>query len=343
MKFQDYYEILGVARGASADDIKKAYRKLALKWHPDRHQGNGKKEAEDKFKRISEAYEVLSDPDKRQKYDQFGENWQHGQEFRPPPGGRTMSPEEFEQAFGGSGGFSDFFRSMFGEDMRRGSAGRFTRHARYRHRGADVRAELEVSVLDAVRGGKHSFEIPVTASCSRCGGVGMIGDHVCPSCGGVGQVSSRKTVDLTIPKGVRDGMQMRLKGLGEPGDEGGEGGDLMLTLRLASDDVYRVHGADVEADVPVAPWEAVAGCKVDVRTLDGVATVSVPPETRAGARLRMRGRGLEDGRGVRGDFYVVIRLALPDALTERQRELLKETAGAGTGAVKGGAREGGAP
>ena len=153
MQFQDYYEVLGVARDASADDIKKAYRKLALKWHPDQHAGGEREEAEHRFKSISEAYEVLSDPEKRAPYDRFGENWEHGQEFQPGFGERTMSREEFEAAFGGGGGFSDFFQSMFGDQFRSDFGGRPGTQARYGHRGADARAELTLGMGDALRGG----------------------------------------------------------------------------------------------------------------------------------------------------------------------------------------------
>jgi curved DNA-binding protein CbpA len=238
VKFQDYYEALGVKRDASADEIKKAYRKLAMKWHPDRHPEKDRPAAEAQFKRISEAYEVLSDPDKRTKYDKFGEHWQHGQDFTPPPGEKGMSREEFEQAFGGAGGFSDFFSNLFGEDMRRKTGGS-RRHARFHQRGADVHAELHLPASQAVHRGKSSLQIPADAPCARCGGVGFVDDHVCVTCAGVGHVRVEKSIELTIPEGVRDGLVLRLKGLGEPGD-GAAAGDLILTLRLESDANYRV-------------------------------------------------------------------------------------------------------
>ena len=339
MKFQDYYEVLGVAREAAPDEIKKAYRKLAMKWHPDRHQGEGAAEAEQKFKRVSEAYEVLSDADKRTKYDQFGENWQHGQEFEPAPGQRTMSREEFEAAFGGSGGFSDFFQEMFGGQFRRDFHGRPPRHARYQHRGADVRAELGLAVSDAIRGGKRSFEVPTTASCPSCGGTGFLQEHVCPTCAGVGAVHQRKTIELRIPSELRDGLKLRLRGLGEPGEAGGESGDLHLVLRLADDDSYRVQGLDLEARVPLTPWEAVGGAKVDVRTARGVVTVTVPPDARTGKRLRLRGQGFADGKGGHGDCHVRIELDLPAQLSAEQRRLLSELDRTHPATVEGGARE----
>ncbi len=338
LKFQDYYQTLGVARAADADAIKKAYRKLAMQWHPDRQPEAEREAARQRFVQISEAYEVLSDSEKRARYDQFGEHWREGQEFRAPPGAQTMSPEEFEAAFGGGGGFSDFFRSMFGNQFRADFRGGARRHPRYAHRGADVRANLELKVGDAVRGGVSSFEVGAHASCPVCGGVGFVDDHVCPRCAGVGQVRLAKTVELRIPDDVRDGQVLRMRGLGEAGAEGGEAGDLLLTLRLADDDVYRLRGADVEADVWLAPWEALAGASVDVRTARGTAVAKIPPGTAAGTRLRLRGQGLATADGGRGDLIIVVRMALPAALSERQRELLQEAGAAGPRAAIGGAR-----
>ena len=320
MKFQDYYKTLGVAREASDDEIKKAYRKLALKWHPDRASGAEQDQAEAKFKHISEAYEVLSDKEKRAKYDRFGQNWQHGQEFEPDPRQRTMSREEFESMFGGSSGFSDFFAEMFGGDFRGGGA----RHARYRYRGADVRAELGLAISDALAGGKRSFEIPGRAGCPSCGGTGFLQEHVCPYCGGVGQVRKRQTVELRIPEKVRDGMKLRLKGLGEAGEGGGEAGDLHLTLRLENDETYRIDGNDLEVRGRVMPWEAQEGAKLDVRTAVGVVTVTVPPGSRTGKRLRLRGQGFADAKGQRGDCLVRLEIDLPERLDERQEELLRQ-------------------
>jgi len=337
VEFQDYYSVLGVAREASGDDIKKAYRKLALKWHPDRHaEGKERDQAEQKFKRIAEAYEVLSDPEKRSKYDRFGQNWQHGQDFQPPPGEPRMSPEEFEAQFG-RGGFSEFFESLFGEQLRRQQSGG-GRHGRFRHRGADVRAELSLPVSQALAGGKSRFDIPVTKTCDRCGGVGFVGEHVCPACVGVGRVRERRTIDVTIPSPVRDGTTMRLRGMGEVGDTDGETGDLYLTIRLVSDDVFRIHGDDVEADLPLAPWEAELGTRVGVRTPTGVVQLTVKEGTRAGAKLRIRGKGLENAQGQRGDFYAIVRLALPE-LGDSQREQLRKLADITPGKVAGGARQ----
>lgn len=330
MKFQDYYEVLGVSRNASEEEIKKAYTKLALKWHPDRHQGADHAEAEQKFKQVNEAKEVLLDPEKRKKYDRFGQDWEHGQEFTPR-GGRQVSPEEFGQIFG-DGGFSDFFASMFGDDM----AERFSRRKPRRTRGADVNADLQLTVSDAISGGKRTFSLSTVSTCPACEGQGEFDDgHVCPTCAGLGRVRGQKTVELAIPKNISNGMKLRLRGLGEGGERGGESGDLYLTLHLVSDDVYRVNGNDIEADLPIAPWEAIEGAKVEVRTLDGIATLSVPAGTKSGARLRMRGLGLGSDSG-RGDFYAIVRYALPENLSEKQRDLIRQMKG---GAISGGARK----
>jgi DnaJ-class molecular chaperone len=340
MKFQDYYEILGVKRGATTDEINAAFRKLAMKWHPDRHPGEGRAAAEEKFKRINEAKEVLTDPEKRAKYDKFGQNWEHGQDFKPPQGGgwQTMDPNEFASIFGeGGGGFSDFFASMFGEDMRSRVGGRTQR--RYQARGADANAELALTISDAIEGGKREFAIGTQQPCPTCGGTGEIGNHVCPTCAGMAQVRGHKTVELKIPKDVRDGLVLRLKGLGEAGHGGGEAGDLYLTIRLRGDASYRREGADVYADVPVAPWEAQQGAKVDVRTLDGTVTLNVPANSKSGQHLRLKGLGLSHEQGGRGDLYAVLRLAMPEQPSAKQKDLISELGKAGPTEIKGGARK----
>jgi curved DNA-binding protein len=322
VKFQDYYEVLGVARDADAEAIKKAYRKLALQWHPDRHQGAARQDAEARFKQISEAYEVLSDPDKRKKYDRFGRHWEHGQEFEPGPGEREMTREEFEAAFGASGGFSDFFQELFGQRFRRGFGAGTRQHVR--RRGADVRAELTLPISVALAGGKRSFEVPALADCGTCGGDGFLDGHVCPTCAGIGRVHKRELVELRIPSEVRDGMTLRLKGLGEAGVRGGERGDLHLELHLADDDQYRIADGELEARVVVTPWQAALGGKRDVRTARGTVSLSIPAGSRSGRRLRLRGQGFADGRGGHGDCIARLEIDLPESLSPRQLELLRE-------------------
>lgn len=338
VRFQDYYEVLGVDRNATPDQIKKAFRGLALKWHPDRHPAGAREEAETRFKQINEAYEVLSDPDKRSRYDKFGQNWQHGEEFQPPPGATRMSPDEFERRFG-RGGFSEFFESLFGDQFQRGFRAAGQTHPRFRHRGADVRAELRLPASQSLGERKGRFAIPALKTCPTCAAVGFVGEHVCPTCVGVGTVHERKTIDLTIPAMAYDGMTIRLRGLGEPGEKGAESGDLYLTLHIVSDDVYKVDGSNIEAEVPVAPWEAITGTKVTVQTPDSKVQLTIPPDTSAGTRLRLRGKGLHGRDGRRGDFYAVVRIAMPAYLSTRQRALLEEMASAGPSEVTGGARK----
>ena len=327
MNFQDYYEVLGIPRDAKPDAIKKAYRKLALKWHPDKHRSESPKEqeaAESRFKRISEAYEVLSDPEKRKKYDRFGEHWEHGQEFQPGAGQSTMSREDFEAAFGGGSGFSDFFQEMFGDQYRRDVKGSGRAHARYRYRGADVRADLALPIGVALRGGKQSFDVPTQASCPNCGGTGHVQNHICPTCQGIGQIRKRQTIELSIPKEIRDGMKLRLRGLGEPGSGGGEPGDLHLVLRLQEDETYRLVDGQLEARVTVTPWEALEGTKVDVRTAKGTVSLTIPADSRSGKRLRLAGQGIAPTKGAAADLYVRVEIDLPKHLSAKQKELLRQ-------------------
>ena len=327
MKFQDYYQALGLNRDADAAAIKKAYRKLALEWHPDRHQGAEKESAEKRFKELSEAYEVLSDPEKRAKYDRFGANWQQGADFQPDPSQRTMSREEFEAAFGGGGGFSDFFQSMFGREFEGNfRGGEQARHARYQHRGADLHAELALPLSIALRGEKQSFEVPTRASCPTCGGTGERSGHVCPTCAGLGAVRSSKRIELKVPAAVRDRMTLRLAGLGEAGSGGGTAGDLLLELKLLDDDKFRLVNGELEARVRLWPWVAHAGGSVDVTTARGTVTLKVPPGTRSGQRQRLRGQGLADGKGGHGDLFARFALDLPAVLDGEQTRLLDELA-----------------
>jgi len=323
--FQDYYQTLGVQRTASADEIKRAYRKLAKEWHPDRHPEQERDQVEQKFKAIAEAHEVLSDPQKRERYDALGANWRHGQEFR---GAGGVDPEQFANMFGGAGGmggggFSDFFAQMFGDMFAGGRPGRGP--GRAPQRGADAEAEVELSVGEALLGGKRSLTFRTRVACDACGGGGRLTAGVCPGCGGLGATNQQKEIELKIPDDVRDGQVLRLRGLGRPGAAGP--GDLRLTLRLVDDDGFRSRGrGDVEADVEVAPWDVLEGTAVDVAVRGGTATARVPAGTRAGQKLRLRGQGLQRKDGGRGDLVLVVRMALPAELTDAQRDLLQQLA-----------------
>ncbi len=340
MEVPDYYAALGVTRDAPPEEIKKAYRKLARTWHPDTYQGDDKEAAEAEFRRLSEAYEVLSDPEKRKAYDQYGHAGPSAAGAgRPAPShGHTMTPEEFEQIFGGRG-FSDFFTSTYGEDMAEQAGRRRRPHPRYRHQGADIRATIAVPLMLAIKGGESAFQIRGEAACMTCGGTGLWqGEHMCPACGGLGIVHESRSVTVKIPVGIRNGQIIRLKGLGEPGLEGGEPGDLYLTVELKGDRVFEPDGDDLLADLPIAPWEAALGAKVAVETLDGDVTVNVPPKCAADAKLRLKGRGLPTTAGGRGDLLLRIKLVMPEGLAAEHLDALRRIKESDPPTPTGGAR-----
>jgi len=297
MEFKDYYAIMGVQRDATQDEIKRAYRKLARKYHPDVSK---EKDAEARFKELGEAYEVLKDPEKRAAYDQLGSQWKAGQDFRPPPGWQGG----FESRdFGGGGpdisGFSDFFESLFGGAARRPGSGRGTRD--FRMRGEDHHARVVIDLQDSYRGASRSITLQV------------------PEVDSHGRVTPRpRTLSVRIPKGIRQGQQIRLAGQGGAGFGGGDSGDLYLEVEFSPRGRYRVEGADVYLDLPVAPWEAALGATVKVPTPDGPVDMKVPPNSQSGRKLRLKGRGIPARQP--GDLYVVLQIALPPADTPQQRE-----------------------
>jgi curved DNA-binding protein len=325
VKFKDYYEILGVPRTATEDDIRKEYRKLARKHHPDVNPGN--KSAEEKFKEINEAYEVLSDAEKRKRYDQLGANWKAGVDFTPPPGGengRVNFSGGYGDIFGGNGGasgFSDFFESMFGRGRgARGGAG-------FRMSGQDIEAEIPLTLEEAHRGGTRSISLEVTEPCPECKGTGRKDGKVCPTCHGAGVTSRPKSFEVTIPPGVRDGSVIRLAGQGEPGANGASPGDLYLHVRIQPHRLFEVAGEDdVRIELPVTPWEAALGAKVSVPTLDGAVEMTIPPGTQGGARLRLRNQGLNKRSGGRGDEYVKVKIVIPPRLTAKEKQLFEKLA-----------------
>jgi curved DNA-binding protein len=324
VKFQDYYEVLGVARTATADDIKKAYRKLARKYHPDVNLGD--KSAEEKFKQVGEAYAVLSDPEKRKRYDQLGENWKSGADFTPPPGweGRRVEYADFGDLFGAgrsSGDFSDFFETLFG--ARRGPrAG-----AGFAMRGQDIEAAIELGLEEAHHGTTRAITLQTTAVCPTCNGSGTLEKQPCATCRGMGVVTRPKTLDVTIPAGVRHGSVIRLAGQGEPGTGNAPAGDLLLHVELRPHPLLHVLGeGDVEIELPVAPWEAALGAKVRVPTIEGAVDMTVPAGAQGGQRLRLRGQGVQRRGSGRGDQYVRLKLVNPPALTESERALFEQLA-----------------
>lgn len=299
VEFKDYYAILGVPRDASAEDIKKAFRKLARKHHPD--VAKDKKDAEAKFKEINEANEVLGDPEKRRKYDQLGADWQSGGGFPRPGRGRPAGSHEFN--FGGTG-FSDFFEQFFSS----GSRGGFqegvdfgTRQANRSRRGNDIEGDILVTLEEAMNGSVRPVSLKMTD----------------PHTG----KQETRTFQVRIPAGVTNGRRIRVPGQGESGSGGGDAGDLFLRVRHAAHPDFTTEGADVFHELDIAPWEAVLGADIPVPTLDGTVKLRIPPGSENGQQLRVRGRGLPIGKsGERGDFHAVLTVRLPGKLSDEERE-----------------------
>lgn len=287
MKYKDYYAALGVARDADAETIKKAYRKLARRHHPDVSKAP---EAEARFKEVAEAYATLKDPEKRAAYDSLGTR-RPGEDFRPPPGWGT-GPEP------GMDGFADMDLADLLASLRRG------RHAEPRHarplRGRDHEATLQLSLEAAHHGTTVSLDV----------------EHE----------DGSRTLAVTVPPGATEGQRLRLRGKGGAGARGGEAGDIYLHITLLPHPVFRTDGHDLYFDLALAPWEAALGADVEVPTLDGPVLLTVPAGSRSGRKLRLRGRGLHTGRGGRGDLYAIVRVDVPSSLAPRERELFEELA-----------------
>jgi DnaJ-class molecular chaperone len=316
VQFRDYYEVLGLKRNATESEIRSAYRKLARKYHPDVNPKD--KTAEEKFKEVNEAYEVLSDSEKRKRYDELGPNWKSGQDFRPPPGWQEANVE-FGDMFGAGrpSGFSDFFEALFGGRARRARAGRD-----FAMRGADVEAEIELMLEEAHRGSTRNISLQGAETCPECRGSGSKdGKTACPACRGAGVVARPKTLEVTIPAGVRDGSVIRLAGQGQAGASGGAAGDLFLRVRVKPHRLFDVSGDDLQIELPVTPWEAALGAKVSVPTIEGPVDMTIPAGTQGGQRLRLRGQGLNRRGGGRGDQYARLKIVNPSTLTSNEREL----------------------
>jgi DnaJ-class molecular chaperone len=294
VKYKDYYKILGVSRSATQDEIKATYRKLARKYHPDVNPGD--KKAEEKFKEINEAYEVLSDSKKRELYDRLGPNWKAGTEFTPPPGWENIRIDFGDFGFGRpGGGFSDFFETLFGDLRGRGQGA--TREAVWSTPGADVESEITLTLEEAHRG---------------------VTRHV--------TLSNGKSLEIKIPAGVREGSVIRLAGQGDSGMAGGRPGDLYLRVRVQPHPVFEVSGDDILVEMPIAPWEAVLGMMIRVPTLNGAVEVTVPPGSQGGQKLRLREQGLNRRRGGRGDEYVRLKIVVPTNPTPAERRLFEQLA-----------------
>ena len=348
MAKQDYYETLNVARDAALDDIKKSYRKLAMKYHPDQNRGD--KDAERRFKEINEAYHVLKDEEKRAAYDQFG----HAA-FEEGMGGMHRGA-----GFDFSAGFADVFDDLFGEFM--GGGGR---RRTAQTRGGDLRYNLEVSLADAFAGRKVQVKVPTSVACDPCSGTGSAGGaqpSACPACGGRGKVRAQqgfftiertcptcsglghvitdpcracsgsgrvqrdKTLAVNIPKGVEDGTRIRLSGEGEAGARGGPAGDLYIFVSVAAHDIFQREGANIFCRVPIPMTTAALGGSIEVPTVDGGrAKVTIPAGCQSGRQFRLRGKGMPVLRSSgRGDMYIQTGVETPVNLSRRQRELLQE-------------------
>jgi curved DNA-binding protein len=312
VRYKDYYDILGVPRSASDAEIKKAFRKLAREYHPD--VAKDKKQAEEKFKEINEAYEVLGDPDKRKKYDELGADWKAGAEFRPPPGWETFQggrsfrggrpgAQDFEFQFGGTG-FSDFFEHLFGSRMRGGFSGfdngRGGAAEDFAERGRDIEGDLMVTLEEALRGSVRTVSV---------------------------QHDSRTdTYQVKIPAGVTEGQRLRVAGRGEAGTGGAAAGDLYLRVRLAKHPDFEVEDHNLIHEAELAPWEAVLGTSLSVPTLDGRVNIKIPAGIQSGQKLRVRGRGLSLIGGGHGDLIVVARVEVPTKISEAERTLWEQLA-----------------
>jgi DnaJ-class molecular chaperone len=332
VEYKDYYKILGVERTASQDDIKKAFRKLARKHHPDMNPGN--KEAEKRFKEINEAYEVLSDPEKRQKYDTLGPNWQEqfGFQGSPNPNVRTRT---YTGAGGRGGnipfdfdtdptGFSDFFETLFG-NARTGTRTRTQTDMR-RRAGDNLEQPVEISLKEAYEGAKRVFTVQVPSECPTCRGTGEVRGAICPTCQGQGQVMNTERIEVTIPKGADTGTRVRVAGKGQPGIGGGPRGDLYLIVNVKPDPQFERKKDDLYVDVPVDLATALLGGEVPVPQLSGRnLLLTIPPETQNGQIFRLAGKGMPRLRGTgQGDLYARVRVVLPTHLTEGERKLFAE-------------------
>ncbi len=300
MDFKDYYKIMGVERGASQDEIKRAYRKLARKYHPDVSKES---DAEARFKDLGEAYAVLKDPEKRAAYDQLGANWKAGQEFRPPPDWDAG----FEFSGGGGGAdaaaFSDFFESLFGRGFQSAAGAR--RQDDMHATGEDHHAKVLIDLEDAYRGASRSISLRA------------------PELDGTGHVVTKtRTLNVKIPRGVKQGQRIRLSGQGSPGMGKGRAGDLYLEIEFNKHPVFRVEGRDVYLELPVAPWEAALGATVKAPTPDGPVDLKIPKGTTRGRKLRLQKRGIPGNPP--GDLYVEVVITLPPAESDKARELYQK-------------------
>jgi len=301
MEFKDYYEVMGVKRDASQGEIKRAYRKLARKYHPDVSKET---DAEDRFKEVGEAYEVLKDTEKRAAYDQLGANWKTGQDFNPPPdwdAGFEFSGSNFQDA--DAAAYSDFFSSLFGQGFQ--PQGRGRAQGGFHARGDDHHAKVFINLEDAYQGTTRGITLRT------------------PEVDSSGHVTTReRTLKVKIPKGVRQGQQILLSGQGSPGIGNGKAGDLYLEIGFNPHSMYRVEGRDLSIDLPVTPWEAALGASVNIPTPDGTVNLKIPAGSSSGRKLRLKGRGIP-GKPA-GDLYVITQITVPAADSDNAKALYRK-------------------
>jgi len=320
MAGKDYYQTLGLSRNASEKEIKQAYRRLARKYHPDLNQGD--KSAEAKFKEINAAYEVLSNPEKRNKYDQFGEQWEYADQFA-----KSRGQERVRWDFGKGGttfeygdlsGFGDIFSSLFGDS----SIG--SRMRRRPRRGQDIESPIEVTLEEAYHGSTRMMQLQTEEPCTACGGTGRVGNRVCTICNGAGGKVIPKRLEVKIPAGVRDGSRIRIAGEGGPGRAGGNKGDLYLVAKVLPHKLFERKGDDLYTEVSVPLATAILGGEVGLPTLNGNLSLKIPPETQNGRVFRMAGKGMPQlGNSKYGNMFAKVKVVLPTNLTEEEKKLFE--------------------
>lgn len=330
MNYKDYYVVLGVPKNAAEKDIKSAYRRLAKKWHPDANAGNAK-EAEEKFKEIQEAYEVLGDSEKRRKYDVLGSDWQQAsRQAEQQRQYRTHQDQTFYDFGGGGGGaqsgpsgFSDFFDMFFSGVGRRQTP----QGNPFSQRGQDLETTIELTLRDAYDGGKKSVSLQLEDACPRCRGTGTLDGRLCPNCHGTGTVLATKKFEVSVPKGIGNGQRIRLAGQGGAGVNGGAGGDLFLIVKLRDDPTYERKGDDLYVDLPVGLYDLVLGGDVKVPTMAGQVSMTIPQGTQNNRLLRLSGKGMPKVKGGgAGDEYVRLIGQLPQNLSDKEKKLFTELA-----------------
>jgi len=320
--FKDYYQILNVDRKATNKEIKAAYHTAARKYHPDMHIKSEKAAAEEKFKEINEAYEVLGDPEKRSKYDLIGKETTSVQESQASPNVAGQERDTWSQA--DTGGFSDFFESLYGRKEPNGFTGRYGQPKGMQ--GDDLESEISLRLEEAYHGGQKTLRLSSKGICPVCGGTGTVSQRICQSCGGRGYKNNVKTLDVKIPAGIKEGNKIRLKGQGGEGTGGGECGDLMLTIKILPHALFTLKGNNVESTIRIRPEQGVLGSQMLALTLNGKVMITVPPMSHNGDKLRLRSKGWPRKDGAHGDQYVKISIDIPNSLSQAEREIYQRLA-----------------